>query len=1465
MLGFAGGLERAAAAAQTDDVLHFTEQPRVTANAFVPPRIPAPKPWQRVAVNPATGHNRHRRIWKRVPGSSASNPARDAYLRDMAELEDARGQNPRKRVRGSSHVPAYGDAKWNNRPRNARLIGSVDLGEARAFVNQVNEEAKNLETTFTTKDATFPDDRLTWVPRKRHNSRWPIPPSMDRTTDFEIPPAPQATEPTIQIDEKTSLNRSTRRLSRRFTLLPDGEESPRKLLMPRLSPTKKPVPVLSPIKKAPAITMLSPIKVSDSPLRAFRIHATPTKVVLESPKMSPPEKSPSKSSPATTTPGAMLPPATTTPRVTASQLQHTDSPVPLIFDQPTSDSVAEPQHEARRRISLAAARRTERKSLGISRLDAVRNSPNRRHSFNNLNAMIFEAEDSSKGRRSTLGGASLAFKEGVIEIDAKTNLDIFGQPAKTVVSTPRRQAMGANGLDETPLPSAPLDGFFSPLMTDISGMAGSAPTHDTSPQKQAEQAAGSPVPCATDADDEPSLLEDSTPLPASIEESPIKENEPAEIEESSFPEEQPAEPEEAPLEEELVPVIEEPPIYEHQAAEGDISFTPYEPEGLSTIFEESTIIESPRKSPSKSPVKTAFAVDVQDTSMVIEEHEAISFIEPTVVLKASEEPSAEKDQTAAGPSTPRSTRIAPGSPSTPLQNHDLDAVLQLSIKRSIKRSARKEDVSRFNQLDGSPSAPGHHDDSFASMDDTCELSDLSICSADMSTDLLVTTSTTSPVHSPQQQAADSPLASPSQPEPEAAAKAEEDVSLLETAPLPVGLSFESDADTVVDAVSEDAVGEKGSVEAEKTPSPAPECDTLSHPQAPEDTAIVSQAEVLAPGTPTQTTPAAQSEETEKVSTPEQRAEDIVDASDPSGFTPIHGRQSSPTEFAQPAATLLADEVEAESDDLDEDEVLEQDVVDEACDELTMAVDDDFTFSVPPPQPENDTIQLQARHDDSEAELLRKFVTRVTADKNAKAAAAAAAAASIAQNSRLKRRSGSMSTLTSSTGSPMLNTEADAPADRKPLGEKSPNSPSPVKKRKLEDMKDNQAKDVVAPQDAPDSPSQAPPPKRRRKRVLGSTENALDRSTPAAPPPPDDDAPRRSTRARSTRTLRPTAPSANSIALSLIPVRLPGMGAMDDSTMDTHLNMARQRNEEKDLATMTRVNTRKNKGHAVHPAVILARHAEDSSWKAKEAKAEPKEPRTNPDRTVKNVRWAEELANYQGESPVLSEADANDAKDVPVAKPTTTANFMKSQSMDDDDDMDELAIPTITEVPLPAAVAKTVASAAEGKPEPPKTRTRKVVAATASTSAAAAPKAAAPKTAAPKASAAPKAPAPKTDAPKTAAAKAAAPVAASTRRSTRSTRLQTPTPMKKVVSAESTTGPKRAIPSRAKTALPKPAASTSTAKATAAAAAEPAAAPASGIKKAAGRPTKRTDVAKLGMTVNGTPAPKRRGRPAASSS
>lgn len=1330
-----------------------------------------------------------------------------------------------------------------------------------AFVNKVNEEVKNLGSSFTTKDATFPDNRLSWVPRKRHNSRWPIPPNMDRATDFEIPSAPQAAEPTIQIDDKASLNRSTRRLSRRFTLLPDGDESPRKLLMPRLSPTKKSVSALSPVKKVPAITMLSPIKVSDSPLRAFRIHATPTKVVLESPKMSPPEKSPSKPSPATSTPGAMLPPTTTTPRAIASQLQHTDSPVPLIFDQPTSDSVAEPQHEARRRISLAAARRTERKSLGISRLDAVRNSPNRRHSFNNLDALIAEGMDSGKGRRSTLGGGFLSSKEDVIEIDAKTNLDIFGQPSKAVASTPRRFAFGIDKLDETPQPSAPLDGFFSPLMTDISGMTESAPAKDASPQQQPEQAAASPAPCATDAGDEPSVLEDSTPLPASIEESPVEEHQPAEVEKSPAPEEQPTEVEEvsALVEEEQVAEIEESPVYEHQAAEGDISFTPYEPEGLSTIYEESTIIESPRKSPRKSPIKAVSAVDVQDTSMVIEEHEAISFIEPGVVLKATEESSIEKNDMPAAPSTPRSTRVAPGSPSTPLQNHDLDAVLQLSIKRSIKRSARKDEVPRFNQLDGSPSTPGAHEDSFASMDDTCELSDLSICSVDISTEHLVTTMTTSPpIASPQQQPTDSPVASPSQPETEANAK-DEEVSLPETAPLPVALSFESDADTVVDPVAEDTVDEKEPVEVEKTSSPIPECDASLSPQVAEDEAIVSQTKVLASGTPPQATPIAQSEETGKVSTPEQRTEDNVDASEASGFTPIQGRQSPPTELVQPAVTTLANELEAESDDLDEDEVVKQDVVDEACDELTMTVDDDFT-SVPPPQPENDTIQLQARHDDSEAELLRKFVTRVTADKNAKAAAAAAAAASIAQNSRLKRRSGSMSTITSSTGSPMLNAEADAPADRKPLGEKSPNSPSPVKKRKLEDLKDNQAKDMVAPQDAPDSPSQAPPPKRRRKRVLGSLENTLDRSTPVAPPPPDDEAPRRSTRARSTRTLRPTAPSANSIALSLIPVRLPGMGAMDDSTMDATLNMARQRNEEKDLATMTRVNTRKNKGQAVHPAVILARHAEDSSWKVNEAKAEPKEPRTNPDRTVKNVRWAEELASYQGESPVLPAADANDVKDVPVVKTTTTTNFMMSRAMEDDDDMDELAIPTITEVPLPPTVSK-AASVAENKPEPPKTRTRKVVAATAPTSTAAAPKAAAPKAAAPKSVAT------KVDAPKTAAAKAAAPVAAaSTRRSTRSTRLQTPTPMKKVVSAESTTAPKRAIPSRAKTALPKPAASTAATKATAAAPAEPATASASGIKKAAGRPTRRTDVAKLGMTtVKGTPAPKRRGRPAASSS
>jgi hypothetical protein len=603
-----------------------------------------------------------------------------------------------------------------------------------------------------------------------------------------------------------------------------------------------------------------------------------------------------------------------------------------------------------------------------------------------------------------------------------------------------------------------------------------------------------------------------------------------------------------------------------------------------------------------------------------------------------------------------------------------------------------------------------------------------------------------------------------------------------------------------------------------------------------------------PGTPNATTAAGHMEQ---ASTPENNVATVATQEESSGFTPINGRQTSPTNA--PSSRLRDDDDgpgdHQESDELDADEVLEEELPVDEGDDAAMAMDMDEDMTVEAPRPEYDTLQLHARHDDSETEMLRNFVTRVTADKNAKAAAAAAALVK-----KIARRSSSLGSITSSTGSPMAKPAPQSPASRTPLGVKSPNSPNLSKKRKAESHDDDLAKD--APAEGPsDQPSETPRLKRRRMRAADPVLETTTATTPS-PEPDSDGGPRRSNRARSTRVaLRPSAPSANSIAFSMIPVRLPGMGAMDEAAMDAHLaSMARQRSEEKGLAAATRANTRKNKGAALPPPAVLARQAEDpAGWRMRELKGvwEAKERRKGDGDegggddggegveevgkggkgkksggagAAKAVRWAEELVRFQTEEPSMFRGMARE---------------LLADVMVDDDGVDEIAE---AEPPMPAepVVEKTARVAA-----------RKGGSVSAASAASAAPAAAAP----------------------------AAPV--STRR-TRSSRLPPPTPVKKMRSSEKTGGEKAAPaekPAAEKPAVEKPGAEKPTAApslrtrarslpkrtavpaAAAPPAAEPTPAPAA-TKTKAGMATRRTRVTKLGMSGNGTPGPKRRGRPAA---
>ncbi|KAH6847839.1 hypothetical protein B0I37DRAFT_405713 [Chaetomium sp. MPI-CAGE-AT-0009] len=1329
-------------------------QDPITADCFLPPRTSCPKAWQRVPVAPVPGLRRQPRIWKRVSGQVAQ-PDQGPYARAMLELE-RQGEGARKRARRARHMQAWSEARWDPRAEEGR-DGKQDLVEARAMVSAVEQEAATLTSADNTKPSTFPQERLKWVPRKRHNSRWPIEPKKEPTRIvaelqplimFEVPASPEPSEAKLRLDEKQMGRRSTRRLSRRISLIP-GEGSPRKLPMIALSPADNSAPAISPVKRP--LVSLSPTKVADSPHRSFRVNATPMKVVLESPKINPPEKSPAKP---VGTPGTPTEDAASTPAATAVDLPSSGdspaSPVPLLFDQPILDGQTEPQYETCRRRSLQSARRSDRGSSGASRLLALkksgRGSPNRRHSFTSLEDLPSDARGDSKSRRNTMDAFCVGPEEvrgaaggdDVVEIDMKTSLDIFGEPNKTADTTEQRSPEETQPLEPEPRSTSPANGApaRNDSLTTPGSVSGSSPdtafgaTEGTRVEAEPEhtsprQAATSPMSSEADTEHD-SILEPTHHTSA---------------ESLSF-----------------VEAVET----------DDMFFEPQDPEGLSTIYEEASYIES--ASLREVEVERTVQVptpDVSGQSFVDEEppsdddliKEQLTVNEPSILKEGLYEPPASGEAT-----LPRSNSPELGT-------------------------AKDE-----------PSAD----------------------SVDVSVD-----------ERPAAESVPEPHVSASHVASTAACMASPDSPLLEREVTTAEISQET-------------------LDVEKTevefPSSVPKCD------APSDIAEVSSSpsrtedsKAPEPGTP-KAAPATSA--MEQLSTPETNAGTVAAQEESSGFTPINGRQTSPPNA--PSCQLRDDdepEADQESDDLDADEVVEEELGVDESDDAAMAMDMDEDMTVEAPKPEYDTLQLHARHDDSETEMLRNFVTRVTADKNAKAAAAAAALVK-----KIARRSSSIGSITSSTGSPMAKPGPESPASRTPLGVKSPNSPSLAKKRKAESLDDDLAKDGSAEGPSEQQPIEPPRLKRRRTRADPTLDTAP--TTTAATPSPSPDslpasgdssssssstAPRRSTRARSTRVaLRPSAPSANSIAFSMIPVRLPGMGAMDEAgaAMDAHLaSMARQRAEEKGLAAATRANTRKNKGAALPPPAVLARQAEDpAAWRMRELKGvwEAKERRSaaggegdggegvdelgpggkrKKGGAAKAVRWAEELVRFQTDEPSVFRGMARE---------------LLADVMVDDDGVDEIAE---AEPPLPA--------------EPVVEKTARVAARKAGSAAAA-----------------PAAP---------------APAPASTRR-TRSSRLPPPTPVKKIRSAEKTGGEKPAAaekPAVEKPAPEKPAAAPnlrtrarSLPKRTPAPAPAPAApAPPAVEPQPAAAATKvgiakrRTRVTKLGMSGNGTPAPKRRGKAA----
>ena len=334
---------------------------------------------------------------------------------------------------------------------------------------------------------TYAEEKLKWVPRKRHHSRWPIEPKKQDRMVAHLQPyiefkVPSTSAPPIETPSKLDAKQMARRCTRRLSRSPSKQ-----LAAVRLSPVKKSALFMSPVKKS--LGCLSPTKVVDSPHRTFRVDATPTKVNLNSIKITPPRKFPLKPSTPTqqredkavtsSAKPSVATPATTQPSPSTPLL-------PLLFDSPVVDSQPEPIYETHRRTSLHAAKRLDRISSGAARLLALksRKSPNRRHSFTTLSNVQAATPKPTKERRNSFSSfradhnevdtlttdnlrsanATPKNAQRVVEIDMKTDLDIFGKPSAAPKDGAATQGPVQTRAETTPAPAiTPSAGVDSPL------------------------------------------------------------------------------------------------------------------------------------------------------------------------------------------------------------------------------------------------------------------------------------------------------------------------------------------------------------------------------------------------------------------------------------------------------------------------------------------------------------------------------------------------------------------------------------------------------------------------------------------------------------------------------------------------------------------------------------------------------------------------------------------------------------------------------------------------------------------------------------------------------------------------------------------------------------------------------------------------------------------------------------------
>ncbi|KAK2606792.1 hypothetical protein N8I77_005518 [Diaporthe amygdali] len=283
----------------------------VSAEFFQPPSNTQPHGWERIAVPPATSSHGGGRIFKRVPGRSV-----DTKYNDVAAELDSQGFGERKRAKMTSHKAAWGLPSFDPRYRTA-MTDQYDIGKARYQVKRAYKEiAEDNEairkSVRPSKRSTFEPSQLTWTPRKRHNTRWPVnPPKWDAPMIaeyqpliiFEIStseiddPAFWEQEDTMglpqqeQGDQQQGDQQQTKKLSRRRrsivqrpSLSTISEEYKEPSGVPSSTPSTKYRPMYSASAKrwsAAAEKYYTSLKVASSPLQKFTMSATPRGVTIE--------------------------------------------------------------------------------------------------------------------------------------------------------------------------------------------------------------------------------------------------------------------------------------------------------------------------------------------------------------------------------------------------------------------------------------------------------------------------------------------------------------------------------------------------------------------------------------------------------------------------------------------------------------------------------------------------------------------------------------------------------------------------------------------------------------------------------------------------------------------------------------------------------------------------------------------------------------------------------------------------------------------------------------------------------------------------------------------------------------------------------------------------------------------------------------------------------------------------------